>query len=385
MQKLTGFLGLDVHKDSISAALCDDTGRSCSLGSFPNTPEALARLVRKLSGTYCLQASYEAGPCGYVVYHQMQQLGIPCLVAAPTLIPVRSGDRVKTDRRDALKLARLLRAGELTAVWVPGPDHQALRDLLRCRLDIRQDQRRAFNRLNLMLLREGLKPAQAVKPGSEAYKSWLLSLTVSPMAKQHALRDYIAELEHQSQRLQLLEAQLAQLMPTQPPPIQRVVTALQSLYGVKLLTAATVVAEAGEMNRFSKAGQLFSYAGLVPSEHSSGGPAGRHQGGLTKTGNAHLRRVLVEAAWHYQKRPGGCAAVNKRRVGQDPVVVQIAEQARKRLYRKFTRLVQRGKPSAQAAVAVARELLGFMWAIAAQVQPGPTAVQGAEAEGVQAR
>ena len=157
-------------------------------------------------------------------------------------------------------------------------------------------------------------------------------------------------------------------VPTLPAQMQKVVGALQCLYGVQLLTAATVVAEAGELGRFAKAGQLFSYAGLVPSEYSSGGPEGQQRGGLTKTGNGHLRHILVEAAWHYQKRPGLSAKLLQRRQGQDPVVIELADQAHKRLYRKFTRLVQKGKPSCKAAVAVSRELLGFMWAIAKQVQ-----------------
>ena len=368
MQNTTRYVGLDVHKEIIAVAVCDESGFAQSLGNIPNTPDAVAQLMRKLAARGSLQVAYEAGPCGYVLYHQLHKLGIPCLVAAPTLIPVRSGDRVKTDRRDALKLARFLRSGDLTAVFVPDEHHIALRDLLRCRQDAKQDQRRARNRLTKFLLREGLSPPQPCKPFSEPYQRWLRSLSLTLPAKQRVLCDYIAEVDHVDQRVKLLEADLASLMPSMPEPMQKVVAALQSLHGVQLLTAATVVAEAGELGRFEHAGQLFSYAGLVPSEYSSGGPAGQHRGGLTKTGNAHLRHILVEAAWHYQKRPGISAALLRRRQGLDPQVVQIADRAQLRLYRKFSRMEQRGKATCKAAVAVGRELLGFMWAIAKQTR-----------------
>lgn len=370
MQNDTRYVGLDVHKDTIAVAVCDEAGRTQSLGTIPNTPDAVARLMRKLGPAASLQAAYEAGPCGYVLYRLLSKLGVPCIVAAPTLIPVRPGDRVKTDRRDAVKLARYLRTGDLVPVHVPDAATIALRDLLRCRLDAKIDQRRARNRLQKLLLREGLQPPTPCKPFSQAYWQWLQPLRLGAAPAHQALIDYQAEVRHQDQRVRRLEAELEALMPSQPDWIVRPVQALQCLHGVKLLTAATVVAEAGDLSRFHKAGQLFSYAGLVPSEHSSGGPAGQHRGGLTKTGNAHLRRVLVEAAWHYQKRPGLSAALRKRREGQEARIVEIADQAHKRLYRKFTRLEAKGKPGCKAAVAVSRELLGFMWAIAKQASGG---------------
>lgn len=366
MHNDTRYVGLDVHKDSIAVAVCEHDGCTQSLGTIPNTPEAVARLVRKLGPAQRLQVAYEAGPCGYVLYRQLHKLGVACLLAAPSLIPVRSGDRVKTDRRDAVKLARYLRTGDLCAAYVPDEACVALRDLLRGRLDAKMDQKRARNRLQKLLLREGLKPPEPCKPFSAPYRRWLDTLQLPMAAKQHVLLDNLAEVAHQDARVRRLEAELESLMPSQPAQLLRPVQALQSLHGVKLLTAATVVVEAGELVRFTKAGQLFSYAGLVPSEHSSGGPAGQRRGGLTKTGNAHLRRVLVEAAWHYQRRPGLSAALQKRRAGLDPRVVEIADQAHKRLHRTFRRLEQKGKPSCKAAVAVSRELLGFMWAIAKQ-------------------
>jgi transposase len=238
MQNTTRYVGLDVHKEIIAVAVCDESGFAQSLGNIPNTPDAVAQLMRKLAARGSLQVAYEAGPCGYVLYHQLHKLGIPCLVAAPTLIPVRSGDRVKTDRRDALKLARFLRSGDLTAVFVPDEHHIALRDLLRCRQDAKQDQRRARNRLTKFLLREGLSPPQPCKPFSEPYQRWLRSLSLTLPAKQRVLCDYIAEVDHVDQRVKLLEADLASLMPSMPEPMQKVVAALQSLHGVQLLTAA---------------------------------------------------------------------------------------------------------------------------------------------------
>lgn len=365
------FVGLDVHKDTIAVAVCEENGHCQSLGTIPNTLETVARLMRKLGSASSLQAAYEAGPCGYVLYRQLQKLGIPCIVAAPTLIPVRAGDRVKTDRRDAVKLARFLRTGDLVPVWVPDEAHQALRDLLRCRQTAQQDLKRARNRLTKFLLRQGLSEPEGAKPFTKPFGVWLRTLQLSPASKHRTLQDYRLEAEHQEQRLTLLDAELREQIPTLPEPMQRVIAALKCLHGVELLTAATVVAEAGELERFHKAGQLFSYAGLVPSEHSSGGPAGQRRGGLTKTGNAHLRRVLVESAWHFQRGPGISAALRKRRAGQDPEVIQIADRAHKRLYRKFSRMEQKNKPSCKAAAAVSRELLGFMWAIARRVKGLP--------------
>lgn len=367
MTKPTRYLGLDVHKDLIAVAVCDESGPARSLGAIPNSPDAVERLMRKLKRDATILAAYEAGPCGYVLYRQMSALSVPCIVAAPTLIPVKSGDRVKTDRRDAEKLAHFLRSGDLTPVWVPDESHQGLRDLLRGRQDAKHDQRRARNRLSKFLLREGLCPSDGCEAFSVGYFRWLRSLQLPIAAQARTLADYIAEVMHQDQRVKGLDADLAELVLTMPQAMQKVMAALQCLHGIALLSAATIVAEAGEMSRFRKAGQLFCYAGMVPSEHSSGGPRGVRRGGITKTGNRHLRHILVEAAWHYQKRPGVSARLLARRQGQDPRILAIADQAHQRLHRKFRRLEQRGKSACKAAVAVARELLGFVWAIAQQV------------------
>ncbi|HNM20599.1 MAG TPA: IS110 family transposase [Nitrospira sp.] len=371
MTKPTRYLGLDVHKDLIAVAVCDEAGPARSLGAIPNSPEAVERLMRKLTRDATILAAYEAGPCGYVLYRQLSALSVPCIVVAPTLIPVKSGDRVKTDRRDAEKLAHFLRSGDLTPVWVPDESHQGLRDLLRGRQDAKQDQRRARNRLSKFLLREGLCPSDGSEAFSAGYFRWLKSLQLPIAAQARTLDDCIAEVMHQDARVKGLESDLAELVKTLPHAMQKVMAALQCLHGIALLSAATIVAEAGELSRFRKAGQLFSYAGLVPSERSSGGPRGQSRGGITKTGNSHLRGIVVEASWHFQSRPGVSAALLKRRQGQDPRILAIADQAHQRLHRKFRRMEQRGKSSCKAAVAVARELLGFVWAIARQVDAMP--------------
>ena len=361
------YIGLDVHKDSVFVASCDADGRESSLGSFSNQ-DALLRILRRLAEKADLRICYEAGACGFVLYRLLVDQGLDCIVVAPSLIPQKSGDRVKTDKKDALKLARLLRAGVLTAVFVPDEALEAVRDLVRLRQDAKADQKRAKNRLGKFLLRTGFLPPPACKPWSKPHRQWLDTVHLEQPAQQCVLREHIAEVDHQTQRVDRLEQALSAQLPTLPAAMQQVLGALTCLHGVAELTAATVVVETGDLSRFDKAPQLFSYAGLVPSEHSSGGEKGRRQGHITKTGNAHLRRVLGEAAWQYRHPPKRSAVLNKRRAGKDPVAIQIAEAAHKRLHQKYWQLVQAKKPPPKAAIAVGRELLGFMWALAKTVQ-----------------
>jgi transposase len=359
------YVGLDVHKETIAVALCDADGRATSLGTIPNDPDSVARLMRRLREKATLRVCYEAGVCGYVLYRQLVQMGIDCIVVAPSLIPQKSGDRVKTDKKDALKLARLLRAGELVPVYVPDEAHEAVRDLVRLREDAQADLKRAKNRLGKFLLRNGFCPPPKCKAWTKPHREWLDTIYLEQPAQHLVLREHIVEVDHHCERVKRLEAALSAQIPKLPLPMQKAVLVLQCLHGVAELTAMTVVVETGELGRFKKAPQLFSYAGLVPREHSSGGPKGERRGGITKTGNTHLRRVLVEAAWHY-RHPPRCAVsgpLKKRRAGQDPVAVQIAQAAHKRLHKRYWQLVQAGKPAPRAAVAVARELLGFMWAM----------------------
>jgi transposase len=369
------YVGLDVHKETIAVAVCDSEGRATSLGTIPNGPDPVARLMRRLREKATLRVCYEAGACGYVLYRQLLQMGIDCIVVAPSLIPQKAGDRVKTDKKDAMKLARLLRADELTPVYVPDEAHEAMRDLVRLRQEAQADQKRAKNRLGKFLLRHGFYPPPKMKAWGKPHRQWLDTIYLEQPAGQTVLREHLAELDHQTERVERLEAALLAQLGQLPAPMQKSIAVLKCLHGVAELTAATVVVETGELGRFKKAPQLFSYAGLVPSEHSSGGKKGERRGGITKTGNAHLRRVLIEAAWHYRHPPrlGVSKKLRARRQGQDPVAVQIAKAAHKRLYQKYWRLVQAGKPTPRAAVAVARELLGFMWAMQKTVQGAATA------------
>lgn len=370
MKKGTTFVGMDVHKETIAVAVADEGGAPRSLGTIPNRPEAVLRLVRKLGPAQSLQVCYEAGPCGYSLQRQLSRLGVPCVVVAPSLVPTRPGDRVKTDRRDALKLAGLLRSGHLTPVWVPDEEHEALRDLVRAREDARQDLLRARHRLSKLLLRLGVRPPQGVRPWTARYRIWLQGLRLPHASQQVVLREYLLAVDQGKERLSRLEAEIAQAAPTSAHAA--VIAALQALRGVGLITAVTLVAELGDLRRFHSPRQLMAYAGLVPSEHSSGGSLRR--GSITKTGNTHVRHVTVEAAWHYRHAPGLWGALRQRQAGQPETVKAIAWKAQDRLHRRYRRMVGRGKLKQQAVVAMARELLGFVWAIAREVgRPGDQA------------
>lgn len=368
MKNAIHYVGLDVHKETIAVAVCDEQGRVTSLGTIPNQPDAITRLMRKLSSRATLSVCYEAGACGYVLCRQLTKLGIECVVVAPTLIPVKAGDRVKTDRRDAVKLARYLRAGELTAVWVPDEAHEALRDLVRLREAAKADQKRARNQLGKFLLRHGWGAPEGVRAWGTAHRAWMESIWMEQPAQRVVLQEDLAELDHQNERVARLDAALHTQSETLPEEMRQVLGALQCMYGVAELSALTVVAETGDLGRFRKAPQLFSYAGLVPSEHSSGGPGNQRRAGITKAGNAHLRKIVVEAAWHYRHPPKVSSVLRKRRAGQDAVVIELANKAHRRLHDTYRRLVARGKPTPRANVAVGRELLGFLWAIAQRVQ-----------------
>jgi len=355
------YLGLDVHAETIAAAIAEPDGEVRVLGVIPNRADAVAKLLRKLGPRERLRACYEAGPCGYVLYWQLVRLGIPCDVVAPTLVPTKPGDRVKTDRRDAAKLARCHRAGDLTAVWVPDAAHEALRDLVRAREAAKQDQLRARHRLGKFLLRHGTRPPAGTKPWTQRHRRWLDTVTFAPPAQQATLVDYIHEVDHAGARLERLETALDLAIAAAPPAMQAIMRALQCLRGVRQLTAATIVSEIGPLSRFAHPRQLMGYSGTVPSEHSSGSSV--HRGAITKTGNAHLRRVLVEAAWAYRFPPKCGDALRTRQRGQPPGITDIAWKAQQRLHTRYRRLLGRGKPVPHVITAVARELVGFIWAI----------------------
>lgn len=370
MRETTRFLGLDVHAETIAVAVAEAgrDGEVRSLGTIPNDPQAVRRLLKKLAPVGTLHACYEAGPCGYVLYWQLEQLGVRCEVVAPTLVPVKSGDRVKTDRRDALKLARCLRAGELTAVWVPGPDHEALRDLVRAREAAKKDQLRARHRLGKFLLRRGRRPPAKMKSWGSAYMLWVRGQPFERFAENATFVDYLAEVDHVAARIEQLEKDIDQAVTEAPAEMKALVEALQALRGVAKLSAVTIVAEVGRLSRFEHPSQLMGYSGTVPSEHSTGGPGKAHRGGITKTGNAHLRRVLVEAAWSYRFRPAVQGNLRTRQKDLSEDVKAIAWKAQHRLHQRYRHLSARGKPHQQVVTAVGRELLGFIWAIGVKAE-----------------
>ena len=368
MTKITRYVGLDVHAQTIAIAVAE-TGRDGevrSLGTIPNTPEAVRKAVKKLGATESLAVCYEAGPCGYVLYWQLTQLGVKCEVVAPTLVPVCASDRVKTDRRDAEKLARSYRAGDLTAVWVPDAAHEALRDLVRARESATEDQRRARQHLRHFLLRHGLRPPTGMTAWAKRHEEWLRSLRFEHLALEATMLDYMTEVHHARDRIERIERSIDAAVEVTPAAMQAVISALQTLRGIAKVSAVTLVAELGEISRFARPRQLMGYAGVVSGEHSSGESIRR--GGITKTGNAHVRRIIGEAAWAYQHRPGLYGALRKRQEGQSEEVKAIAMKAQHRLCGRYRKLAGNGKPHQKVVTAIARELLGFIWAIGVHVE-----------------
>lgn len=366
MGKTTRYVGMDVHAATIAVAVVEGRGVPRSLGVIENRPEAVRRLIKKLGEPSTLRVCYEAGPTGYVLYWQLTQLGVHCEVVAPSLVPVKAGDRVKTDRRDAEKLARAYRSGDLTTVFVPDAEHEALRDLVRAREAAKKDELRAKHRLSKYLLRYGQYAPEGCRAWTLTYWRWVRVVKFEHAAQNATLLDYIAEVEHQGHRITRLEKSIDEAIASAPPQMKAVIEALQSLRGVAKLTAVTLAVEVGTFQRFERATQLMSYTGMVPSEHSSG--ARRYQGAITKTGNNHLRRVLIEAAWHYRHRP--CLS-NRQRALQtalDPHVLEIAWKAQLRLNRRYARLNAKTKPPGKVVTAVARELVGFIWAIGTETE-----------------
>lgn len=360
------YVGLDVHAATITIAVAeaDSRARARSVGTIPNRRDAIRKALGKLGSPQQLEVCYEAGPCGYGLYRELSKLGIRCEVVAPTLVPVRVGERVKTDARDARKLAQSLRAGELTPVWVPDEAHEALRDLVRAREDAKADQLRARQRLTKFLLRQGVRRPSGMKAWTQTHRQWLRTQHFEQLAHQHVFTDYVAEVDKATERVAQLERAIAEAIEVAPASQREVIQALQSLRGVGLITAVTLVAEVGSFARFNHPGQLMAYAGLVPREHSSG--ATRRQGSITKAGNSHLRRVLGEAAWHARLRPNRSPALQKRQRGQSITIREHAWKAQHRLHDRYRRLGRRGKRSQVVVTAVARELLGFIWAIGVQ-------------------
>lgn len=353
-------VGLDVHKEKITAAVLPPRAmRPTEVLTIENHPRAIARLVKRLAKEGHPLFVYEAGPCGYEVHRHITQIGHTTVVIAPALVPRRPGDRVKTNRRDAENLARLYRAGELTAIRVPTRSEEAARDLVRVREDALKDRLRARHRLSKFLLRQG-RAHHETKGWGAVHRAWLRTQRFDSPLLRSTFEAYLHALEDAEDRLETLDQQVLSL--AQADAYRVPVQYFRCLKGIDTLGAITLLVETQDFRRFPNAPAYMSYTGLVCSEHSTG--ANERRGPITKAGNAHLRRILIEAAWSYRHRNTISAELRKRRQGAPPEVVRIARRAQDRLHRKFWRLVSRSKLSQVTAVAVARELAGFVWAIA---------------------
>lgn len=358
MQESITHVGLDVHKDTIWAALAVPQGEILSIGQIANTAAAVSRLVSKLHRKHPrLHFVYEAGPCGYDLYRQLTAMGFGCEVIAPSLLPRRPGDRIKTDRRDAEVLARLSRGGDLVSVWVPDEHHEAIRELVRCREDFKLAERRMRQRLCAFLLRRSRHYDGS--NWTQDHYAWLRRQHFSHAQSQATFDHYLQSAGETGERIMLVERQMSESL--EDWSLSPLVDGLMSMRGVSLVTAMTLASELGDMGRFDKASELMSFVGLVPSERSSG--LTRHQGGITKSGNAHVRRLLVESAWSCRHSPHISVDLRRRASQTSDLVRSIAWQAQKRLYRRYHRLINRGKASQVAITAVARELAGFVWSI----------------------
>jgi transposase len=346
-------VGLDVHKASIRLAAV----RAGELIDERTLPYDVEAVERALSRWPAVRVCYEAGPTGFGLYRHLVRAGIDCVVVAPGLVPSRPGERVKTDRRDARKLARLHAGGLLDAIWVPDPDLEALRDLVRAREDARLDRMRDRHRLSKFVLRHDRRI-----PGRSwgvARRKWLGDQRFEHPAQQHAFQSYVHTLDLVDRRVEVLERQIAAL--AVEGPWAQLVAKLRCLRGIETLTAVGLVCEIGDFHRFRHAEELASFVGLVPSEHSSGEK--RRPGSITKAGNSHARRLLVEAAWHARRPPKVGYELARRQRGHDPELLERSWRAQQRLHARWRRMAGRGKPQQKIVVACARELAGFIWAI----------------------
>jgi len=363
MDQHSTVIGLDVHKETITVAILPrDAARPQEILTIENHTRAIERLVKRLTQRNEVVFVYEAGPCGYAVQRQLHHLGCQAAVIAPGLTPVRPGDRVKTNRRDAEKLARLYRSGELTEIRIPTREEEAARDLVRAREDALADRLRARNRLSKFLLRQGRVYDGKQSWGQGKYV-WLRQQRFDLLLAQRTFDAYLRAVEEADARLDSLTTQVLEL--AQLPSYTPLVQALRCLKGIDTLSAITLVVETQDFRRFGHARAYMDFTGLVCTEDSSGTKTRR--GSITKAGNAHLRRVLVEAAWSYAHRNTTGPTITKRRHGGRPTSIQIARRAQDRLHRRYWHLTHRNKPRQVAAVAVARELAGFVWAIARDV------------------
>jgi len=359
MNNYTTVVGLDVHKETIVAAILPYGHKDVTEKvSIENHPKAIEKLVNRVTRQGPAEFVYEAGPCGYQVQRQIAGLGHHCAVIAPSLTPVRPGDRVKTDKRDAVNLARFYRSGDLTEVHVPTCEEEAARDLPRAREDVLKDRLRARHRLSKFLLRQG-RVYRETTSWKTAHRAWLRTQKFEWPVLQQTFEANMRAHEEAEARLETLNQQAHDL--AQQPKYSMAVSCLRALKGIDTLGALTLVVEAQDFRRFSKASAFMSFTGLVGSESSSGEKVRR--GSITKAGNAHIRRVLVEAAWSQRYHNVVSRELAERRKGCPEEVLKIAKKAQTRLNRKFLRMTGRNKLHQVAVVAVARELAGFVWSI----------------------
>ena len=362
----TLFVGLDVHKDFISVAYApeDRAAEVVFLGPIGTRQCDIDKMVRTLqSKAHRLCFAYEAGPCGYGLHRYLTKKGQDSIVVAPSLVPKNARDRVKTNRRDAIQLARLLRSGDLSPIYVPQPEDEAIRDLSRAREDALLDLKDAKVRLKSFLLRLDIHYVGRAN-WNEVHMRWIARIVCPTPAQQIVFQEYVRAVSERTERLAHLESQLAEL--SKAWRFYPLVLAWQALRGVQFTTAVTLAAELGDITRFSNPKQLMAYLGLTPSEYSSGNS--RHLGGITKTGNSHARRVLVEGAWAYQHPAKVSPSIQKRQENLPKPVQDIAWRAQLRLCRRYHRLTAKGKHHNVAVTAIAREMSAFMWAIACEVR-----------------
>lgn len=369
MKDTIKYVGLDVSKEKIAVAIAEEgRGEPRYFGMISNTPEEIRKLVKKLGDPDTLRVCYEAGPTGYSLYRLLLALGVYCEVIAPSLIPKRPGERIKTDRRDSIRLAQLYRAGELTSIYVPTAEDEALRDLVRAREDAKEDELRAKHRLTKFLLRNNIHQPSGVNKWTKKYREWLDTLKFESSNLRVVYQEYYHQLKEIEQRISRLEEEIKlQASEGIHAPI---IQALQALRGIALITATSLVAEIGSFKRFSTPRQFMAYVGLIPSEFSSGDK--RRQGEITKTGNRHVRRLLIESAWSYRYQPAVKGELKRRQDGLSPAIQGISWKAQNRLHKRYYRLLSRGKEGGKAITAVARELAGFIWAITQEVEDAPS-------------
>jgi len=366
MNECITWVGLDTHKKFHNVAALVPGEPKPREWRVENTTAKVKQMVRRLQRLAPgeVRICYEAGPCGFALQRQIEKEGVVCEVIAPSLVPVKKGDRVKTNRRDALKLAVYLKKGELTEVCTPSPEEESVRDLVRCRGAIKDSQKRARHRLGKLLLRRGLIYSHSKKNWTRDYYQWLRRLKFDNPIDQRVFDEYLAAVEYFDERLKGLDAELERA--SQSELYRESAGWLRCFHGIDTITAMCIVAEIYDIRRFPSPRELMGYLGLVPSENSTGDKP--KKGGITKTGNGRARRMLIEAAWHYRHRPYVGRTLSKRRQGQPQRAIAIANKARSRLHRRYHRLVNRGKHPNKATTAVARELVGFIWAALVEVE-----------------